>query len=149
MNTKEIKEIIELMKENNIEEFQMERDGLKIVLKRSLGGVVKQVMPQDVQIVQPAEGKTAHPAKEELIKENIAQITSPMVGTFYSAPSPDSPPYVVTGTEVKENGVVCIIEAMKVMNEIKAEMHGRIKEILVKNGEAVEFGQPLFVVEKM
>lgn len=146
MNIKEIKEIIELMKENNIDEFEMERDGLKIALKRSREGIIQPTvihqMPQPAAEVKPE-------IKPEPAKENITHIVSPMVGTFYAAPSPDSPPFVVSGDEVAENDVVCIIEAMKVMNEIKAETKGSIKEILVKNGEPVEFGQPLFVVEKV
>lgn len=147
MNIKEIKEIIELMKENNIDEFEMERDGLKIALKRSREGIIQPTIIH--QMPQPAAVSEAKPeVKPEPVKENITHIVSPMVGTFYAAPSPDSPPYVDVGDEVKENDVVCIIEAMKVMNEIKAETKGCIKEILVKNGEPVEFGQPLFVVER-
>lgn len=148
MNIKEIKEIIELMKENNIEEFEMERDGLKIALKRGRTGEFQPSIVQEAQIRPSIERVTA-PSQKEIVAENITNIISPMVGTFYMAPSPDSPPYVTVGDEVTENDVVCIIEAMKVMNEIKAEVKGRIKEILVKNGEPVEFSQPLFVVEKM
>lgn len=143
MNIKEIKEIIELMKENNIDEFVMERDGLKIALKRGRGGEILPTIE-----TPPSVEKTPVAVPKETIPENIAHIVSPMVGTFYAAPSPDSPPHVVAGDEVSENDVVCIIEAMKVMNEIKADVKGRVKEILVKNGEPVEFGQPLFVVEK-
>lgn len=144
MNIKEIKEIIELMKENNINEFEMERDGLKIALKRGpSGGIEPQIVQMAPTVVQAVK-ETPKPM-EEAPKQHI---TSPMVGTFYAAPSPDSPPYVAAGDEVKDIDVVCIIEAMKVMNEIKAETRGRIKEVLVKNGEAVEFGQPLFVIEK-
>lgn len=146
MNIKEIKEIIELMNENNIDEFEMERDGLKIALRRR-GGIIQPPIVQ--QVPQPQTTEVKVEPKPEPAKENITHIVSPMVGTFYAAPSPDSPPYVVVGDEVKENSIVCIIEAMKVMNEIKAETKGRIKEILVKNGEPVEYGQPLFVVEKI
>lgn len=150
MNIKEIKEIIELMKDNNINEFEMERDGLKIALKRGPTGVfeqqVAQVIPHAAVSAPPPQ---EHPkAVEEAPKQNITHITSPMVGTFYSAQSPDSEPYVAVGADVKDADVVCVIEAMKVMNEIKAETRGRVKEIFVKNGEAVEFGQPLFVIEK-
>lgn len=144
MNIKEIKEIIELMKENNIDEFEMERDGLKIALKRGRTGQIQPAITDN----QPSVEKTAVSVPKEAVIENVAHIVSPMVGTFYAAPSPDSPPYVVADNEVLENDVVCIIEAMKVMNEIKSDIKGRIKEILVKNGEPVEFGQPLFVVER-
>lgn len=145
MNIKEIKEIIELMKENNLREFEMERDGLRISLKRGLAGET------EVITTAAAQPKTAviEETAPEHVTENITQITSPMVGTFYAASAPDAATYVVAGQEVDPNDVVCIIEAMKVMNEIKAEVKGRIKEILVKNGEPVEFGQPMFVVEKM
>lgn len=149
MNIKEIKEIIELMKENNIDEFEMERDGLKIALKRGRTGEIQQTITQEKPPAVVAKEKEKETRPAELQKENIAHIVSPMVGTFYSAPSPDSPPYVVLGDEIKPGDVVCIIEAMKVMNEIKAEVRGRVKEILAKNSEPVEFDQPLFVVEKI
>jgi len=153
MNIKEIKEIIELMKENGIVEFELERDGLRISLKRGrVGKVVQEVVttneiPGAEKVILPTESK---PKQEEIKRpENVVEIVSPMVGTFYAAPAPDAAPYVIVGQEVKPEDVVCIIEAMKVMNEIKAEVHGRIKEILVKNGEPVEYGQPLFLVEKL
>lgn len=143
MNIKEIKEVIELMKENNLREFEMERDGLRISLKRGLKGEPEMVtQPQQIIAEKPV-------VLQKVVPDNITQIISPMVGTFYSASAPDAAPYVVVGQEVDPDKVVCIIEAMKVMNEIKAEVKGRIKEILVKNGEPIEFGQPLFVVEKM
>ena len=149
MNIKEIKEIIELMKENNLREFEMERDGLRISLKRGLKGepeIVTVTQPQQIVAEKSVVPQEIVPPPEE---DNITQIVSPMVGTFYSASAPDVAPYVVLGQEVDPDNVVCIIEAMKVMNEIKAEVKGRIKEILVKSGEPVEFGQVLFVVEKL
>jgi len=147
MNIKEIREIIELMKENNINEFMIERDGLKISLKRGLSGEFQPVITQEVRHV-PAQSQTKETETATQPKENIAYITSPMVGTFYVASSPDAAPFVGIGSNVEENSPVCIVEAMKVMNEIKSEIRGKIKEVLVKNGEAVEFGQPLFAVEK-
>jgi len=151
MNIKEIKEIIELMKENNINEFEMQRDGLKIALKRGPSGVFVQSPVVDVQ-AQPSiphspAKEVTHPA-EESTKKNVTHIVSPMVGTFYAAPSPEATPYVHVGDDVKEGDIICIVEAMKVMNEIKAETRGKIKNILVKNGEAVEFSQPMFEIEK-
>ena len=147
MNIKEIKEIIELMKENNIREFEIERDGLRISLKRGMAGgqeVITVTQPSQ-QLQVPIESKTEE--QKEQVSDNISYITSPMVGTFYSSPAPDAASYADIGQNVNVNEVICIIEAMKVMNEIKSEVKGRIKEILVKNGEPVEFGQPLFAVE--
>ncbi|MEA3328422.1 MAG: acetyl-CoA carboxylase biotin carboxyl carrier protein [Candidatus Omnitrophota bacterium] len=137
MNLKEIKEMISLMNENNLTELEIERDGLKICLKKSGGKTIVKNLPAE---------ETTEPAK---IAEDTHLIVSPMVGTFYRAPSPDADPFVESGQTIEENQVICIIEAMKLMNEIKSDVKGKIAEILVKNGEAVEFGQPLFNVEKL
>jgi acetyl-CoA carboxylase biotin carboxyl carrier protein len=149
MNIDEIKKIVELMEENDLAEFEMEKDGFRIAMRKSQPTVVAQqtvpaVAPQtdpDVQAGIPAD-KTSE--EEEGKYETII---SPMVGTFYAAPSPDSEPYVRVDDEIENETVVCILEAMKVMNEIKAEVHGRIADVLVENAEPVEFGQPLFKVE--
>jgi len=146
MNIKEIKEIIELMKENNIREFEMEREGLRILLKRNTPEGLEQI--QVTPIAPHANTAKQNPAKPKIQQENDIQITSPMVGTFYTSPSPDASPYIVEGQDVNSDDVVCIIEAMKIMNEIKAEVKGKVKKVLVKNGEPVEFGQALFIVEK-
>lgn len=143
MNLKEIKEIINLMDENELTEIELERDGLKIRLKKKSGQIEQLVttMPQvSAKETVPAEAQPA-PKTEEL-----AEIKSPMVGTFYRAPSPESLPFVEVGSEIQPDKVVCIIEAMKLMNEIKSEMKGIIKEILVESGHPVEFGQVLFRV---
>ncbi|MBN2190974.1 MAG: acetyl-CoA carboxylase biotin carboxyl carrier protein [Candidatus Aureabacteria bacterium] len=153
MNLKEIQEIVKLMKENEITEFEMERDGLKIVLKKS--GAV-QIHPNtaraessDVHMLpQNQSAPKAEPSAsqaESMKKGNI--ITSPMVGTFYRAPSPEAPSFVEKGQSVKKGEIVCIIEAMKVMNEIESEFSGKITEIFIENGEPVEFGQPIFRIE--
>jgi oxaloacetate decarboxylase alpha subunit len=151
MNIKEIKEIIELMKENNINELEMQRDGLKIALKRGPSGVFVQSpvveIPSHTAVSHVPAKEVSHPP-EEAPKKNVSHIVSPMVGTFYTAPSPEAAPYVHLGDDVKEGDVICIVEAMKVMNEIKAEVRGKIKNILVKNGESIEFSQPLFEIEK-
>lgn len=140
MNIKEIKEIVGLMNENGITEFVIEREGIKLAIRK---GPRADATPAIVQATAPpaAAPPLAEPAKKE--PEGV-YIVSPMVGTFYAAASSDSPPYVEVGTEVHEETVVCIIEAMKVMNEIKAERKGRILELLAENGEAVEFGKRLF-----
>jgi acetyl-CoA carboxylase biotin carboxyl carrier protein len=142
MNIKEIKEIVGLMNENEITEFVIEREGFKLSIRK--GGRADHsplIMQNAVPAAAPAPPPTAPVEKGE--PEGV-YIASPMVGTFYGSPSPDSPPYVEVGREVDEETVVCIIEAMKVMNEIKAERKGKILEILAENGEAVEFGKKLF-----
>ena len=148
MNLKEIKEVIQLMNENGLSEIEMEKDGLKIRLKKSPGGVVEQTM---IYETRPAPSGTRTPegnAKEippPAVKS--IQIKSPMVGSFYAAPAPDAAAFVQIGAMVEVGQVICIIEAMKLMNEIKSEVRGKIVEVLVHNGDPVEFGQALFLVE--
>ncbi len=149
-----IRQIVELMRENDLAEFEMEKEGFRIAIKKSqpviitqqpIATVAAQVSPVQTNGVPAAEKV---PEKEEEIEEdNYHLITSPMVGTFYASPSPDSDPFVAAGDEVEDEDVVCILEAMKVMNEIKAEVHGKIVETLVENTDPVEYGQPLFKVE--
>lgn len=151
MNIEEIKKILQLMQENNLAEFEMEKDGFRIALKKSQPQNQSQHQPQNVlpQMSQ-INTQTVVPEKPVLEKEDKTkyhEIISPMVGTFYAAPSPDSEPFVKIGDEINVDDVLCILEAMKVMNEIKSEVHGRIVDILVENGESVEYGQPLFKVE--
>ncbi len=152
MNVKEIKELIELLKGNEITELEIEREGVKIKLKKGTGNIVTtQVMaaPQPV-FQQPAAASVPAAKKEEKPAEKKIEgvtINSPMVGTFYKAPAPDAAAFVKEGDAVSEGKTVCIIEAMKLMNEIKSEVKGKIVKILVENGQPVEFGQPLFLVE--
>jgi len=149
LDIKEIKALIDLMKKNDLSVFKMEKEGFKITLKRNeFGGIVSShsapAFPAfAAPAAQPAP-QAAAPASAEEPKEKQKEITSPMVGTFYRSPSPESAPYIEVGHEVTEETVVCIIEAMKMMNEIKAEIKGVISELLVENGTAVQFGQPLF-----
>ena len=146
MNLKEIKEMIQLMNENGLSEFEMEKDGLKIRLRKGAGGSVEPTL-----IYESRPG--AHPRSAEAsTKEAPAAVTkpvikSPMVGTFYTAPAPDAAPFVQVGSTVEVGQVICVIEAMKLMNEIKCETRGKIVEVLVHNGDPVEFGQPLFLIE--
>ncbi len=137
MNLKEIREIINLMNDYDLTEFHLEREGFKISLKRGPAGVTVSQPPLVEKVVV---GKEAE-------KPKGAEIVSPIVGTFYASASPDSPPYVKIGQVVDKEDVVCIIEAMKVMNEIKADIKGKIIDVLVEDGEPVEFGQPLFLIE--
>jgi len=144
MNIKEIKEVINLMNENGLTEIELEKDGLKIRLKKGPGGAVETaVSEQAAQSMQPAPQEPAAPEKKNL------EIKSPMVGTFYKTPSPDSPPFIKVGDNVDVGQVVCIIEAMKLMNEIKSEVKGKVAAVLVENADPVEFGQTLFLVEPL
>jgi len=151
LDIKDIKTLIDLMRKNDLSTFKMEKEGFKITLKR--GGDDQPVIthyqaaaPATPAPAQAAAAPAAAPAPAET-KEAHREITSPMVGTFYSSPSPDSPAYVQVGQAVTADSVVCIVEAMKVMNEIKAEISGTIVEICVENGKPVQFGQPLFRVK--
>ncbi|MEA3305692.1 MAG: acetyl-CoA carboxylase biotin carboxyl carrier protein [Candidatus Omnitrophota bacterium] len=141
MNIKEIREMINLMNENNLAEFEFEKEGLKIRLKKEQEGRVESIIGPNV-IPPPARQEPA-PQK----KAGSVEIKSPMVGTFYKSPSPDAPPFVGAGDIVEVDQVVCIIEAMKLMNEIKSEIKGKVTAVLVENAEPVEFGQALFSVE--
>jgi acetyl-CoA carboxylase biotin carboxyl carrier protein len=156
-----IKELIEIMKQNELAEVEVTHGEDKIHLKRyqpqsALGGAVNtsptivpntSAVPAGPDSAQrgAVEGSAASPQPGGAVEEMV-EIKSPIVGTFYEAPSPDSEPYVEVGSQVNPQTVVCIIEAMKVMNEIKAETSGTIVEILVTNGQAVEYGQVLFRV---
>ncbi len=150
MNVKEIKEMINLMNENNLTELEIEKDGTRIKLKKgqpestdTVGAPIF-IEKERTQQTQPIhqETQTKHQAATD---KN--EIKSPMVGTFYRATSPEAPPFVEVGQHIEPGQVVCIIEAMKLMNEIKSEIKGKIAEILVDNAEPVEFGQPLFLIE--
>ena len=145
MNLKEIKEVIQLMNENGLSEIEIEKDGLKIRLRKGAGGSIESNVVQVPH--SPAAHHAAMPAPAAAAVSGRAPIKSPMVGTFYAAPAPDAAPFVQPGSTVEVGQVICIIEAMKLMNEIKAEVRGKVTEILVHSGDPVEFGQPLFVIE--
>jgi acetyl-CoA carboxylase biotin carboxyl carrier protein len=151
VDLKDIKAIIDLMKKNSITEFELERQDSKIKLKRGFNGgspTVQYDEPAVVnapQLIQQAVAVTPGNAVQVAATGEI-DIKSPMIGTFYRAPSPEAGNYVEVGSEVNAETVVCIIEAMKVMNEIKAEVKGIVTQVLVESGKPVEFGQPLFKV---
>ena len=138
------------MRKNELSEFKLEQENFKITLRRGLDFPTYNpaaYAPPPQALPQPqAPSPSAAPAAAEAPREKLREITSPMVGTFYASASPDSAPYVTSGREVTEESVVCIIEAMKVMNEIKAEMSGTIAEVVAENGKPVQFGQVLFRV---
>lgn len=146
-----IKELIEIMERNGLVELEIKHGNDKIFLKRN---VPQQLIPAGIKAVQPES--VSAPADTDVTRtkaaeapaqeEGLMEIKSPIVGTYYTTPSPDSEPYVEVGSHVEPQTVICIVEAMKVMNEIKAETSGTIVEILVTNGQAVEYGQVLFKV---
>ena len=154
MELKDIKAIIDLMKKNDLSVFEMEKDGFRLKLQKGAGEQTLFAAPSMPQMIAvpaaagtgaeagPVTSAPAAPPTGAATKE----ITSPMVGTFYRAAVPEAPPFVDVGREVNEETVVCIIESMKVMNEIKAEVSGVIAEVVAENGKPVQFGQALFRV---
>ncbi|MGR3764976.1 acetyl-CoA carboxylase biotin carboxyl carrier protein [Rossellomorea sp. NS-SX7] len=166
LKIQEIREIIKLVDNSSVDEFSYEVEGTKIELKKNTGAVpapqivqaaeeVRQPAQQAVQQAPapvqteaaPAPAEVNTPAEAKADDANLHKITSPMVGTFYKSSSPDADAYVKAGSKVDDSTVVCIVEAMKLFNEIEAEVKGEIVEILVKDGQLVEYGQPLFLVK--
>ena len=143
---KKVKEIIDIMVENDLVEVEIVNGDSKIHLKRpgSVGVVTHTAAP--LPIMAPAAAYPGAAPAAPTASDNFADIKSPIIGTFYSAPSPDSAPYVKAGDHVTPDTVICIVEAMKVMNEIKAETSGTIEKVLITNGQVVEFGQVIFKV---
>lgn len=145
-----IRRLLELMKENNVSELDLEEEGRRLKLSRASGAV--QAVPVPAQPVvsapaapQPAEAEKAEPAADD--PKFVKTIASPMVGTFYASSSPDKAPFVKVGDVVSPEKTVCIIEAMKVFNDVQAEISGKIVAVLAKNGDPVEYGAPLFKVD--
>lgn len=152
MNIKEIKEMIQLMNENNLTELELEKEGLKIRLKKSAAGSIESFVADESRPAQSVSQSSREKSETKEAAKPPAPparnvIKSPMVGTFYTSPAPDAPTFVQVGSAVEVGQVVCIIEAMKLMNEIKSEVKGKIAEVLVNNGDPVEFGQSLFSLE--
>jgi len=149
VDLKDIKAIIDLMRKNDLSVFEMEKDGFRLKLQKGIGEQPVSMMPaQTAPTLQnsPPNASVAHPVSAPVETSHLRDIVSPMVGTFYRAASPDASPFVDVGKEITEETVVCIIEAMKVMNEIKAETKGVIAEIVAENGKPVQFGQVLYRV---
>jgi len=154
LELKDIKAIIDLMKRNDLSVFEMEKDGFRLKLQKGTGDQAMIAAPLPMPPMQvaplpmpgPATAPPASAPAEKAEEPALKEITSPMVGTFYRGAAPESPPYVDVGKEVTEETVVCIIEAMKVMNEIKAEVQGVIAEVVAESGKPVQFGQTLFRV---
>jgi acetyl-CoA carboxylase biotin carboxyl carrier protein len=157
LDLNKIKQVVDLMKKSDLSEFEIQDQEFKLRIKRDVGGraapaaaAAPVAAPAPAPAAAPAPAPVAPvaaPAAPAAADPNVKVITSPMVGTFYATPSPDSPNFVAIGSAVKADTVVCIIEAMKVMNEIQSELSGTIVECLVASGTSVEFGQPLFRVK--
>jgi acetyl-CoA carboxylase biotin carboxyl carrier protein len=158
MNLKEIKELVQFLKEEDITEFELERGDVKVRIKRGLAEI--QQAPADRIIAvhsapaspmqAPAPAVAAPPAAAEpaKVEEGLHMVRSPIVGTYYESPSPGSPPFVKPGDSVEAGQVLCIVEAMKLMNEIEADVGGEIVKCLVKNGQPIEYGQELFAIRE-
>ena len=163
MNQKELKELIDFLIEKDISEFELERGDVKVRIKRGGDAAAPVIahtlpiasVPMPVAVASPAPtaastspapAATSPAAPPAAAEEELHQVKSPIVGTFYEAPAPGAPPFVKPGDQVAAGQVVCIIEAMKLMNEIEADVSGEIVRALVNNGQAVEYGQPLFAV---
>ncbi|WP_066293694.1 acetyl-CoA carboxylase biotin carboxyl carrier protein [Bacillus sp. FJAT-29937] len=163
LKVQEIRELIKLVDQSNIDEFVYEHEGSKIKMKKKAAEAVvvqpAKIAVQEVQVPQAVQPEAVKhvPAVETAVQEpskaaedhtkNLHKIVSPMVGTFYQSSSPDADPYVKAGSKVSNDSIVCIVEAMKLFNEIEAEVNGEIVEVLVKDGQLVEYGQPLFLVK--
>ncbi len=143
MNLDEIKAIIDLLKDTDISEIQIEKEGMRLKLRR------ERHFPASFEVIERQSSLKEEPKAEQEDTAHLVTVTSPIVGTFYRAPSPDSEPFVEVGTKVKKGQVLCIIEAMKLMNEIESEVDGVIVRILVENGQPVEYGEPLFLIEPL
>ena len=165
LKIQELREIIRLVDQSSISEFHYEKDDAKIQIKKQTAVQANPVVTEPAATPQPiAETPVVHEKQPEVVlkeipkkqattevveenDENLVEIVSPMVGTFYRKPSPESDAYVEVGTKISEDSIVCIVEAMKLFNEIEAETTGEVVEVLVGDGELVEYGQPLFKVK--
>ncbi len=142
MNLKEIKQMIEMIRDTDIVELEYKKGQSSVRISR--GVTAAQAPPMMVERIISGEEKKPEPPDTKKVSENVKEIVSPMIGTFYRAPAPDAAPFVEVGAIVTTGQVLCIIEAMKIMNQIESDVSGRVTAILVENGQAIEFGQPLF-----
>ncbi len=153
MDIRKVKKLIELLEESGIAEIEIKEGEEAVRISRMpTGGVTTHMIPQyaappPAALAAPASSGHAAEAPASKPRSNEHVVSAPMVGTFYSAPSPGAKPFVEIGSEVKEGQVLCIIEAMKMMNQIESDKSGKVTAIMAQNGEPVEFGQPLFVIE--
>jgi acetyl-CoA carboxylase biotin carboxyl carrier protein len=151
----EIKKILSILRENEIEEFELERDGIKLRIKKKSPQIIQNQIVEEnksSQIGENLPNKLEKPLDEETIekeeeKEELTYVTSPIVGTFYRAPNPDAQPYVEIGDRIEAGQVLCIIEAMKLMNEIVSDRAGEVVDIIPKDEQSVEYGERLFAIK--
>ncbi len=150
MNFKEIQELIKIVDESNLTTVEVEQEGFKIVLKKKVEKIVSTERTEASYSGQlpPVQNSASQALPEEVIAVEKETIKSPIVGTFYSSASPGDPPFVTPGSKVEKGSILCIIEAMKLMNEIESEENVLILEVLVQDGQMIEYGQPLFVISK-
>ncbi len=152
MNLKEIKELLDLMQEHQIASLEFEKGDVKLKLNKNVAPVMPMEAPRMMAIPAAAAAPSAVPvapsAAPAANDPNVVTVRSPMVGTYYASPAPDQPAYIKVGQSVKEGDVLCIVEAMKLMNEIKAEMSGVIAEVLLENGQPIEYDQPIVKIRK-
>lgn len=157
LNMAELRELAELVNEHGFTDFEFENENIRVRLSKMTAAPVMQMVQPTAQTAAPAasagqkvsaETKTELPETLQATDEDLYKITSPIVGTFYRSPSPDKEPYVKEGSQVSSETTVCIVEAMKLMNEIQAETSGEVVKIYVENGQPVEYGQPLFGIRK-
>lgn len=161
MDLNYIKKLIKILDTSSISDIEIEEEGTKIRLSKPRPKIAAGYSPVSMPVFQPAvspeiktEVSSVDSSKSEAgktdsaVSGNLIEVKSPMVGTFYAAPSPDADPYIRVGSNVSPGTILCIIEAMKLMNEIEAEVSGKISKILVENGQPVEYNQPLFLIEK-
>lgn len=145
--TKLIQELADLLRKNNLAELEFEREGVRVRLRQEFGARPAPAVVGELQSGATAPAVAAVQGSTPAETSGLVTITSPIVGTFYRSPSPDADPYVEEGDTVKRGQVLCIVEAMKLMNEIESEVDGRIVKILVESAKPVEYGQPLFLIE--
>lgn len=146
MDLRKLKTLIDLVSESNVSELEITEAEGKVRIVKSEGKIVQQFVAAPVAAAPVAPAPVAElPAP--VVEPSGHVVTSPMVGTFYRASSPGAKPFVDVGTEIKEGETICIIEAMKILNEIEADKSGKVTRILAENGQAVEYGQPLFIIE--
>jgi len=147
MEINEIKELLEIIQDSTIDEFEMEKSGVKVKIKKSCVGTPLSEVPRQVlPAVAPVTAPEAGPAAEKEEEEGIHLFRAPIVGTFYLTPKPDADPFVEVGSRVTQSTVLCIIEAMKIFNQIECDVSGEIVKVLVENGKPVEYGEPLFKI---
>ena len=146
MDLNEVRELISLLESSQLSELEIEEEGRRIRLTKQRENLIATTAPAAVQGMVPAAPAKSAPREKTLADEGLVAVDSPMVGTFYRSPSPGEPSFVEPGDSVTPEQTICIVEAMKIMNEVAAKVAGTVERVLVENGEPVEFGQPLFAI---